>query len=105
LALKKDHSWLIANNDYTLNAQEKRTLDHLIEQRQPLPVPKSSKRQGFFLNKSSAMSIKSSVSGRGIRVSGLELALIKDHSWLIANNDYTLNAQEKRTLDHLINGK
>ncbi|CAC9560325.1 Peptide chain release factor N(5)-glutamine methyltransferase (EC 2.1.1.297) [uncultured Gammaproteobacteria bacterium] len=49
LALKKDHSWLIANNDYTLNAQEKCTLDHLIEQRQKgIPFAYLSGTKGFY---------------------------------------------------------
>jgi release factor glutamine methyltransferase len=49
LALKKDHSWLIANNDYTLIAQEKRTLDHLIKQRQRgIPFAYLSGTKGFY---------------------------------------------------------
>jgi hypothetical protein len=74
--LKKNHAWLITNKDYTLTTKETNTLKALIEQRQPrvmaimpLPVPKSSNLHDLSLNKSNAMSIKSSVSGRGISVS------------------------------------
>ena len=49
LALKKDHTWLIANNDYILNTQEKRTLEYLIEQRQKgVPFAYLNGTKGFY---------------------------------------------------------
>ncbi|SMM98647.1 Protein-N(5)-glutamine methyltransferase PrmC, methylates polypeptide chain release factors RF1 and RF2 [uncultured Candidatus Thioglobus sp.] len=49
LVLEKNHTWLIANNDYLLNNKEKDTLDKLIKQRENgVPFAYLAGTKGFY---------------------------------------------------------